>query len=317
LTSVGKRAITSGMSGVHRHAIEARDFGRAFAFGTLLNVAFVAFEASAGWYAESLALLADAGHNLSDVLALLLAWGATALARRPPSGRFTYGLRSTTILAAVANASLILVVAGGIAWEAIGRVNDPAAVNSAVVIAVAAFGVVINTATAALFRSGLRGDVNVRGAFWHMVADALVSIGVVVAGIAMFFGGPRWLDPAIGLVVVAVIVYGTWGLLAEALGLALHAVPRLVDPQSVRAYLESLPGVAGVHDLHIWGMSTTDTALSAHLVIPAGHPGDRFIAEVSGELERHHGIGHATLQIELGEPGCALACEEDEFPKRS
>jgi len=305
------------MSGVHRHANETRDFGRAFAFGTLLNVAFVAVEASAGWYAESLALLADAGHNLSDVLALLLAWGATALARRPPSGRFTYGLRSTTILAAVANASLILVVAGGIAWEAIGRFAEPATVNSAVVIVVAAIGVAINAGTAALFRSGLRGDINVRAAFWHMVADALVSVGVVATGIAMLLGGWRWLDPAIGLVVVAVIVYGTWGLLAEAVGLALHAAPRFVDPQAVRAYLEALPGVAGVHDLHIWGMSTTDTALSAHLVIPAGHPGDRFISDVADELKRHHGIGHATLQIELGEPGCALACEGDEIPRQT
>jgi len=305
------------MSGVHRHANETHDFGRAFAFGTLLNVAFVAVEASAGWYAESLALLADAGHNLSDVLALLLAWGATALARRPPSGRFTYGLRSTTILAAVANASLILVVAGGIAWEAIGRFAEPATVNSAVVIVVAAIGVAINAGTAALFRSGLRGDINVRAAFWHMVADALVSVGVVATGIAMLLGGWRWLDPAIGLVVVAVIVYGTWGLLAEAVGLALHAAPRFVDPQAVRAYLEALPGVAGVHDLHIWGMSTTDTALSAHLVIPAGHPGDRFISDVADELKRHHGIGHATLQIELGEPGCALACEGDEIPRQT
>jgi cobalt-zinc-cadmium efflux system protein len=310
------------MNGGHRHTHEAhagdvpRDFGRAFALGTLLNVAFVAVEAAAGWHADSLALLADAGHNLSDVLSLLLAWGAAALARRPPSTRFTYGLRSTTILAAVANASLILVVAGGIAWEAIGRFTAPAQVNSAVVIVVAAIGVLINAATAALFRSGRRGDVNVRGAFWHMVADALVSLGVVATGIAMLLGGWRWLDPAIGLVVVAVIVYGTWDVFAEAIGLALHAVPRFVDPQAVRAYLENLPGVAGVHDLHIWGMSTTDTALSAHLVFPSGHPGDAFLGEVALQLARRHGIGHATLQVELGEPGCALACEDEAAPNR-
>ena len=308
------------MIGNHRHEHEAvapRDFGRAFALGTLLNMAFVAVEAAAGWYADSLALLADAGHNLSDVLALLLAWGAAVLARRPPSTRFTYGLRSTTTLAAVANASLILLVAGGIAWEAIGRFAEPARVDSGIVILVAAIGVVINTATAALFRSGRSGDVNVRGAFWHMVADALVSLGVVAAGIAMLLGGWRWLDPAIGLVIVAVIVYGTWDLFAESLGLALHAVPRFVDPQAVRAYLEKLPGVAGVHDLHIWGMSTIDTALSAHLVLPAGHPGDVFLAEVAQELERHYGIGHATLQIELGAPGCALACEDEGAATRS
>ena len=293
------------------------DFGRAFALGTLLNVGFVAVEAAAGWYAESLALLADAGHNLSDVLSLLLAWGAVALARRAPGGRFTYGLRSTTILAAVANASLILVVAGGIAWEAIGRFGQPAPVNSLVVVTVAAIGVVVNAATAALFHSGRRGDVNVRGAFWHMVADALVSLGVVATGVAMMLGGGSWLDPAISLVVVAVIVYGTWDLFAEAVGLALHAAPRFVDPLAVRAYLEKLPGVAGVHDLHIWGMSTTDTALSAHLVFPAGHPGDAFLAEVARELDRVFRIGHATLQIELGGSGCALACENDESPARA
>jgi len=310
------------MNGGHRHvhaaqhAGAARDFGRAFAFGTLLNVAFVAIEAAAGWYAESLALLADAGHNLGDVLSLLLAWGAATLARRPPGGRFTYGLRSTTILAAIVNASLILLVAGGIAWEAIGRFAEPAAVNSGVVIVVAAIGVVINAATAALFHAGRRGDVNIRGAFWHMVSDALVSLGVVATGIAMMLGGPGWLDPAIGLIIVAVIVYGTWDLFAESLGLALHAVPRFVDPQAVRAYLETLPGVTGVHDLHIWGMSTTDTALSAHLVLPAGHPGDAFLAEVARELAGRYGIGHATLQVELGEPGCALACEGDEIPGR-
>jgi cobalt-zinc-cadmium efflux system protein len=316
LTPGGKHAITAAMNDGHRPAQAPRDFGRAFALGTLLNLAFVAIEVAAGWYAESIALLADAGHNLSDVLALVLAWGATALARRPPSARYTYGLRSTTILAAVANASLILVVAGGIAWEAIRRIAEPAPVNSAVVIAVAAAGVAVNAATAALFRAGLRGDVNVRGAFWHMAADALVSLGVVAAGIAMLAGGWTWLDPAIGLVVVAVIVYGTRDLLAEALELALHAVPRSVDPGAVRDFLEAQPGVAGVHDLHIWGMSTTDAALSAHLVIPGGHPGDAYIAEVARGLERRFGNGHATLQIELGEPGCALACEEEDPPRR-
>lgn len=280
---------------------------RAFALGVALNSAFVLAEWLAGIFANSLALIADASHNLSDVLGLLLAWGAAILAQRQPSERFTYGLRSSTILAALANAAFLLVVTGAIAWEAVLRFGNPRAVDEAMVVWVAAAGVAINGATALLFLAGRKHDLNIRGAFLHMAADAAVSLGVVLAGLGMRATGWKWLDPAVSLMIVAVILISTWSLLRESLGLALHAVPRGVDPAAVRRWLSQLPGVSEVHDLHIWGMSTTETALTAHLIMPAGHPGDAFLADVARDIERLFKIGHVTLQVETAAEPCALA----------
>lgn len=294
----------------HHHAHEHKSgTGRAFAIGIALNVIFVLVEWVLGVTANSLSLIADATHNFSDVLALVLAWGAMALARRPPSTRFTYGLRGTTILAALGNAMLLLVATGGIAWEAILRFKSTAAVNETIMIWVAAFGVVINAGTALLFMGGSKTDLNVRGAYLHMAADAGVSLGVAVAGVGMLFTGWTWLDPATSLLIVTVIFVGTWGLLRDSVRLALHAAPESVDPLDVRRYLTGLPGVTEVHDLHIWGMSTSETALTVHLMMPGGHPGDDFLAEVIRRIEAEFHIGHATIQIETGTSSnlCALA----------
>jgi cobalt-zinc-cadmium efflux system protein len=259
--------------------------------------------------ANSLALVADAMHNLSDVVGLVLAWGASALALRPPSARFTYGFRGSTILAALANAMLLLVVTGGIAWEALHRLKNPGIVNETLMIWVAIAGIVINGVTAWFFMADRKSDLNVRGAYLHMAADAGVSAGVALAGAGMLLTGWLWLDPAVSLVIVATIFVGTWGLLRDSVKLALHAAPESVDPGEVRGYLCALKGVAEVHDLHIWGMSTTETALTAHLVMPAGHPGDDFIAHVVHDIEHRFRIGHVTIQIEMGTSAnpCALA----------
>lgn len=300
------------MSHQHEHGKESRRFDRAFAIGVALNVTFVLVEAGFGFYADSVALLADAGHNLSDVLGLALAWGAGVLARRAPEGRFTYGLRGSTIWAALANAIALLVAVGAIAWEALQRLTNPAPVAAGVVIAVACGGVAINGASAALFMRGRHKDLNVRGAFLHMAADAAVSLGVALAGLGMLWAGWTWLDPAASLVIAALIVYGTWGLLGESLALALHSAPRNIELAAVRAHLVRLPGVGGVHDLHVWAMSTTEVALTAHLVMPEGHPGDAFLERVAHELSDRFSIGHATLQIERGDTGnrCRLEPEE-------
>ena len=295
----------------HHHQPASHNLGRAFALGVALNVGFVAIETTAGLWSNSLALLADAGHNLSDVLALLLAWGGATLAARQPSARFTFGLRSSSVLAALANALLLLAVCGAIAWEAIGRLHTSVAVPGATVIVVAACGVVVNAATALLFLRRRKADLNARGAFLHMAADALVSLGVAAAGVGMLLTGWTWLDPAVSLAVVVAIFASTWGLARDSLGLALHAVPAGIDPAAVRAYLAARPGVADVHDLHIWGMSTTENALSVHLVVPDGHPGDRFLAETARALEQRFGIGHATLQIEHGDPDHPCGLEPD------
>jgi cobalt-zinc-cadmium efflux system protein len=298
------------MSHDHQHAV-ADTSSRAFAVGVTLNLAFVFVEVGFGLYANSLALLADAGHNFSDVIGLLAAWGALLLARRLPSPRFTYGLRGSTILAALANAMLLLIAVGGISWEAIRRFAEPAAVNEPVMIWVALAGVVVNVATALMLMKGREHDLNLRGAFLHMVADAAVSVGVVLAGLGMMWSGWLWLDPAISLMIAVVIFIGTWGLLKESLKLALHAVPDAIDPAQVEAYLSGLPQVHALHDLHIWGMSTTENALTVHLVTPAGHPGDAFLDAVAEELEHHYHIGHATLQIELGHDGVACRLAPD------
>jgi cobalt-zinc-cadmium efflux system protein len=295
----------------HRHQHSATDYGRAFAIGIALNLAYVAGEAVAGVLSHSLSLLADAGHNLSDVLGLALSWGAAALSRRSPSRRFTYGLRSSSILAALTNAVILLVVTGGIAWEAVLRLADPVPVNSGVMVWVAAAGIVVNGGTALLFASGRGSDLNIKSAFLHMAADTLVTAGVVIAGIAIGLLGWLWLDPAVSLVVSVVIVVGAWGLLKSAIGLALDAVPEGVDAAAVRAHLAALPGVTALHDLHIWGMSTTETALTCHLVMPSGHPGDAALNTITQELHQRFAIAHATIQIELADSDevCVLTPE--------
>jgi cobalt-zinc-cadmium efflux system protein len=289
----------------HGHVHAPKDFGRAFAIGTALNVGFVVIEATYGILANSMALLADAGHNLGDVFGLLMAWGAAAMAKRVPTARFTYGLRSTSILAALANAILLLIAVGAIAWEAVQRFALPAPVAGTTVMIVAGIGIVINTATALLFLSGRHDDINIRSAFMHMAADAAVSLGVVLAGLAIVLTGALWIDPVVSLVIAVIIVWGTWSLLRDSVNLALHAVPAGIDPADVRAYLAGLSGVASVHDLHIWPMSTTETALTCHLVMPDGHPGDAFLASAIDTLSHRFKIAHATLQIEKGD---AAAC---------
>src|ERR1700730_4060653 len=294
----------------HRHGHAQGNYGRAFAIGIAANLAYLGVEAIAGVFSGSLALLADAGHNLADVLGLVLSWGAAMLSRRQPSGRFTYGLRSSSILAALANAIILLVVTGGIAWEAIWRIGHPVQVASSVIIAVAAVGIFVNGGTALLFASGA-GDLNVKSAFLHLAADALVTAGVVAAGVAIWLTGWLWLDPALSLVVSSVIVIGTWGLVKSAIGLALDAVPEGVHAPAVRAHLLGIPGVPGLHDLHIWGMSTTETALTCHLVMPDGHPGDAMLNGIGQQLHHRFGIHHATIQIELAdtEEACLLTPE--------
>jgi cobalt-zinc-cadmium efflux system protein len=267
------------------------------AAGVALNTLFVAAEAVAGVTAGSLALLADAGHNAGDVLGLLLAWGASWLARRPPSRRYTWGLRRSTIYAALANAVLLLVACGGIAWEAVHRLQSPAPVAGPIVIAVASLGVVINTLTALLFLKG-QSDANVRGAFLHMAADAAVSLGVVLAGAAIALTGATWIDPVTSLVVAAVIVAGTWGLFRESLDLALDAVPRGVEPEAIEAALAALPNVREVHDLHVWGASTSEISLTVHLVTVDGTDHDRLLADAEAVLRERFRVAHSTIQIE-------------------
>ena len=287
-----------GLGHVHAPA----NFGKAFAIGVALNAAFVVLEVVFGLLGHSVALLADAGHNLSDALGLGVAWAAVILAKRKPTRRFTYGLGGTSILAALFNAVFLLVVTGGLTWEAIQRFYEPEVVAGKTVMIVAACGIVLNGFCAWLFSSGRKGDLNVRGAFMHMAADALVSLGVVVGGLVILLTGWHWVDPVMTLVINAVIVLGTWSLLTGSATMALNAVPPGIDLAEVRALLLRSPGVAGVHDLHVWSLSTTETALTCHLVMPGGHPGDEALHDIAHELEEHFGIGHVTLQPELGEP---------------
>jgi cobalt-zinc-cadmium efflux system protein len=290
----------------HGHA--PASFGTAFAVGIGLNLTFVAVEFGYGVLANSMALMADAGHNLSDVLGLVIAWIASVLTRRAPSSRYTYGLGGSSILAALFNAVLLLLAVGAIAWEAVLRLFHPEPVASGTVMIVATVGIIVNGVTAALFASGRKGDLNIRGAFLHMVADAAVSAGVVVAALAILYTGWLWLDPLTSLVIVGVIVWGTWSLLRDSLAMSVDAVPASIDPQAVRSYLASCAGVTAVHDLHIWPSSTTESALTAHLVFPGGHPGDEFLAVAASELKQRFGIGHTTLQIEISEQtACHLA----------
>ena len=285
--------------GGHSHA--PADFGRAFAIGITLNLAFVIVEGAYGFWANSMALLADAGHNLSDVLGLIIAWIGFALAKRAPSRRFSYGLRGATILAALANAIILLIAVAFIVYHAVMRLIIPDVVQGQTVIIVALIGIVINGATAWLFARGSKGDINIRGAYLHMVADALVSAGVVVAGILIMTTGWLWVDSVTSLIVAALIFLATADLARESLTMALSGVPRSIDPDAVEAELAALPGVERVHDLHIWPMSTTETVLTAHLVIPAGQPGDAFLTNARKTLHDRFGIGHVTLQVETGQ----------------
>jgi cobalt-zinc-cadmium efflux system protein len=304
-----ERGHSHGAHGGERH-LPAR-FDVAFALGASVNVAFVIVEAVFGFLSNSTALLADAGHNLGDVLGLLVAWGAAAASRRQPTSRYTYGLRGSSILAALFNAMFLLVASGAIAWEAILRFGEPALVAGKSVMIVAGIGIIINGFTAWLFASGRKGDINVRGAFLHMVADAAVSAGVVLAGAAILLTGWSWIDPAASLLICAIIVWSTWGLLRDSVRMSLDAVPPGIEAAEVRAYLEALDGVDELHDLHIWPMSTTETALTCHLVMSGGHPGDAFLMAIAHELQHRFSIGHSTVQIETGTASaCALAPDE-------
>ncbi len=295
------------MSAGHDHSHAPESFNRAFAIGIGLNIAFVAIEAFYGWKVDSLALLADAGHNLSDVIGLVLAWGGALAGRLRPDARHTYGWKRASILAAFVNALLLLVAMGSLAWEALHRLQSPQPVEGVTIMAVAAIGIVVNTATALLFMRGRDSDLNIRGAFWHMAADALVSAGVVVAGALALAFGWNWLDPVASLVIAAVIVAGTWSLFRQSLHLLFDGVPDHVDLHAVQTLLEALPGVARVHDLHVWAMGTSEIALTAHLVMPDGGGDDAFLIRATDELHAHFEIRHVTLQVvrEAFREGCA------------
>jgi cobalt-zinc-cadmium efflux system protein len=289
----------------HSHAPD--HFGSAFAVAVALNTALVVVQLVYGVLANSVALIADAGHNFGDVLGLLLAWGAQALAGRLPTTRYTYGFRSASILAALLNGLILLVATGAIAWEAIRRFSDPGDVAGATVVVVAAVGIAVNGFSAWLLMAGRKGDLNVRGAFLHLLGDAAISAGVVAAGAVIALTGWHWVDPTASLIISALIVWGTWGLLSEAMRLSLAAVPDNIDPAQVHAYLRGLPAVTEVHDLHIWAMSTTETALTAHLVRPGAMLDDVFLDSVCEGLAQRFGIRHATVQVEAGGATCRLA----------
>ncbi len=285
----------------HGHSHTPASFDRAFAIGIVLNLGFVIAEVSFGIAAQSLALLADAGHNMSDVLGLVLSWSAVWLARRPATSTFTYGFRRSSIMASMLNAVMLLIAVGMIAWEAIERLSAPQPAAASTVIVVAAIGIVINGVTAWLFASGSKGDLNVRAAFTHMLADAAISAGVVVAAIVTIYTGWVWIDPVAGLAIGGLIIVGTWGLLTESFRLSLDGVPQAVDQAAVADYLDGLPDVTHVHDLHIWSMSTTEVALTAHLVRPGASIDDAFSQAVAHDLDHRFGIAHATIQIEAAE----------------
>jgi cobalt-zinc-cadmium efflux system protein len=282
----------------HGHSHVPASFGRAFAIGIALNIVYVVIQVLFGIAAHSLALVADAGHNFGDVLGLVLAWWASHLTNQPATDRRTYGLRRSSILAALTNAIFLLLAVGGISWEAIRRFGDQTAVAGSTVIWVAAIGIFINLGTAILFQSGSHSDLNIRGAFMHLAADAAISFGVVVAGVIILFTGWRWLDPAVSLLINATIVYGTWGLLRDSFNMAMDAVPPGVDVSAVREYLKSIPGITNAHHLHIWALSTTETALTVHLVKPDPADDDGLLGRIHRELEERFHIGHATIQFE-------------------
>ncbi|MYM98746.1 cation diffusion facilitator family transporter [Duganella vulcania] len=289
-----------GHGGHHHHHGDPNTMGRAFAVAIVLNTAFVAIEFFYGFLANSTALMADAGHNLSDVLGLMLAWGAAILAKRVPNGRYTYGLRSTSMLAALFNSMLLMAACGAIAWEAVQQLVHPEPVAGLTVSVVAGVGILVNGFSAWLFMSGSKDDINVRGAYLHMAADAAISLGVLVAGVIVRYTGWNWLDPLVSAVIVAIIVYSTWSLLKQAMRMMLAAVPDNLDHAEVEQFLRAQPGVTDVHDVHIWSMSTTENALTAQLVTPAGHPGDAAMDAISMQLKEQFSIDHSTLQVRLG-----------------
>ncbi|MBW2519037.1 MAG: cation transporter [Deltaproteobacteria bacterium] len=282
----------------HDHTHQINDYNRAFAIGLVLNLIFVAIEFSYGIAAESLALIADAGHNLSDVFSLLLAWAAVLLASRDATEKRTYGFRKGTIIASLASAMLLLVALGGIAWEAIGRFSQPQAVKGMTVIVVASVGVVINTITALLFLSGQKRDLNIRGAFLHMAADAGISLGVVVSGIMIIATDWRLIDPIVSLLIVAVILCGTWPLLRDSLNLAIDAVPQHIDMPEIKNYLAGLENVSRIHDLHVWPLSTTDVALTVHLTVDKDVLPKDFLSNIQQQLHDRFEIEHSTIQVE-------------------
>jgi cobalt-zinc-cadmium efflux system protein len=310
------------MSGAHDHdhhghshhhgPASGQGHGRAFVVAIVLNSVFVGVEFVYGFLANSSALMADAGHNLSDVLGLFLAWGAALLARRAPFGRFTYGLRNASTLAALFNSFLLLLACALIAWQAVQRLSHPPDVAGFTVSIVAAIGILVNGFSAWLFMRGSKTDLNIRGAYLHMAADAAISLGVAVTGVVMMKTHWTWLDPVVSLFIVAIILAGTWGLLRDAVRLALNAVPEHIQLPSILAYFKEYPGVSGVHDLHVWGISTTECALTAHVVMPAGYPGDRVVDDMVAALKARFGVHHATLQVETGttEHTCSLQAKD-------
>ncbi|WP_347159187.1 cation diffusion facilitator family transporter [Pontibacter chitinilyticus] len=281
----------------HAHDHTSRDYGKTFAIGVGLNILYVAVELFYGLSVHSSALLADAGHNTTDVLSLLLAWAATWVAKKRPSGKYTYGLRKTTIMASLVNGLLIIFAAGIITWDAISKLQSPEPVPGNIIMIVAGIGVLINTITALLFMKGQQGDLNIKGAFLHMAADAGVSLGVVIGGLLIRLTGIQWIDPVLSFVIVAVILYSAWGLLVDSVKLALDAVPEAINLEDVKSCLLAADGVQEVHDLHVWAMSTTETALTAHLVVPQRH-NDQLLYDIREELHKRFDISHTTLQIE-------------------
>ena len=304
------------MSHTHsHHHHEINNYNRSFAIGIALNVIFVVIEVSYGLLADSLALIADAGHNLSDVMSLMLAWGASHLATKHPTHKRTYGLRKVTIMASLVSAVLLLVALGGIAWESVERLSSPQPVDGVIIIVVAAIGVVINTATALLFVKGQKHDLNIRAAYLHMAADAVISLGVVIAGVAIMLTGWLWLDPLISLFIVVVILLGTWHLLRDSIDLAIDAVPQGINVAEIKSYLSALKNVSDIHDLHVWALSTTETALTVHLVTTHELIDNCFLQEVQEHLHHHFNIAHATIQIENedGDYTCVLNRDECKF----
>ncbi len=292
--------------GHHHHHHAPSSHGTAFALAVTLNAGFVVVETAAGFISGSTALLADAGHNLGDVLSLLLAWGASILAARPAGPGYTYGLKSSSILAAIANAALLWVALGAIMLETVQRLWQPSEVNGTQVMIVAGAGIAVNLASALLFAKGSKDDLNLRAAFQHLMADAVVSASVVIVGLAVLLTGQTWIDPLASMAITVGLAWASWDLLKEAVKMGLLAVPRHIDEAAVRTFLAAQPGVTAVHDLHIWGMSTTECALTAHLVIPAGAPGDAFLRDLAAQLEQRFKIHHATIQVEAAADDCAL-----------
>jgi cobalt-zinc-cadmium efflux system protein len=307
----GHAAHQHGGHGHHHHHGDPHRQGRAFAIAIALNSVFVGIEFVYGFIANSTALMADAGHNLSDVLGLMLAWGAAILAKRAPNARYTYGLRSSSMLAALFNAMLLMAACGAIAWQAVLQLLHPNPVHGLTVSVVAAVGIAVNGFSAWLFMAGSKDDINIRGAYLHMAADAAISLGVLLAGLAVMWGGWTWLDPLLSIAIVLFIMASTWSLLRQSINMMMAAVPESVDADKVARFLHARPGVREVHDLHIWAMSTTENALTAHLVMPDGYPGDEAVDAIAASLRAEFALHHCTLQVEMGTTAHACCLRAD------